>query len=112
MIDRGVVTEDQLKTIYTSQTFPTTGFGVAHNLTPELQDKIKEAFFTFDRAEQHGQVAVVAQAHRAEVDDVSGGEQHRLEVALAVPVAAASVWYMHERLPNLVRHLWSHRVTR
>ena len=48
MIDRGVVTEDQLKTIYTSQTFPTTGFGVAHNLTPELQDKIKEAFFSFD----------------------------------------------------------------
>jgi len=48
MIDRGVVKEDQLKTIYTSQTFPTTGFGVAHNLTPELQDKIKQAFFTFD----------------------------------------------------------------
>ena len=48
MIDRGVVTEDQLKTIYTSQTFPTTGFGVAHNLTPELQEKIREAFFTFD----------------------------------------------------------------
>ena len=48
MIDRGVVQEDRLKTIYTSQTFPTTSFGVAHNLTPELQDKIKEAFFTFD----------------------------------------------------------------
>ena len=48
MIDRGVVTEDQLKVVYTSQTFPTTGFGVAHNLKPELQEKIKEAFFTFD----------------------------------------------------------------
>ncbi len=48
MIDRGLVTEDQLKTIYTSQTFPTTGFGVAYDLTPELQDKIKEAFFSFD----------------------------------------------------------------
>lgn len=48
MIDRGLVTEDQLKTIYTSQTFPTTGFGVAYNLTPELQEKIKEAFFSFD----------------------------------------------------------------
>ena len=48
MIDRGVVKADQLKTIYTSQTFPTTGFGLVYNLKPELQDKIKEAFFTFD----------------------------------------------------------------
>ncbi|ODR98878.1 phosphonate ABC transporter substrate-binding protein [Methyloceanibacter methanicus] len=48
MIDRGLVTEDQLKTIYTSQTFPTTGFGMAYNLKPELQDKIREAFFSFD----------------------------------------------------------------
>jgi len=48
MIDRGVVKKDQLKTIYTSQTFPTTGFGVANTLTPELQKKIKQAFFTFD----------------------------------------------------------------
>jgi phosphonate transport system substrate-binding protein len=48
MIERGLVKEDQLKTIYTSQSFPTTGFGVAHNLTPELQEKIKQAFFTFD----------------------------------------------------------------
>jgi phosphonate transport system substrate-binding protein len=48
MIDRGLVEKDQLKTIYTSQTFPTTGFGVAHNLTPELQAKIKVAFFSFD----------------------------------------------------------------
>lgn len=48
MIDRSVVDADQLKVIYTSQTFPTTGFGVAHNLTPELQEKIKDAFFSFD----------------------------------------------------------------
>ncbi|MGH6734693.1 MAG: phosphate/phosphite/phosphonate ABC transporter substrate-binding protein [Methyloceanibacter sp.] len=48
MIDRGVVKADQFKTLYTSQTFPTTGFGVAHNLTPELQDKIKDVFFSFD----------------------------------------------------------------
>ena len=50
MIEREVVTEDQLKIIYTSQTFPTTGYGLAHNLTPELQDKIKEAFFSFEWA--------------------------------------------------------------
>ena len=50
MIERGVVQADQLKVIYTSQTFPTTGYGVAHNLTPELQEKIKEAFRTFQWA--------------------------------------------------------------
>ena len=50
MIEREVVTEDQFVTIYTSQTFPTTGYGVAHNLTPELQDKIKEGFATFEWA--------------------------------------------------------------
>ncbi len=47
MIDRGVVKADQLVTIYTSQTFPTTGYGVVYNLKPELQEKIKEAFFSF-----------------------------------------------------------------
>lgn len=48
MIQREVVAEDQFEVLYTSQTFPTTGYGVAHNLTPELQDKVKEAFFSFE----------------------------------------------------------------
>ncbi len=48
MIDREVVKADQFKVLYTSQTFPTTGFGTAHNLTPELQEKIMNAFYNFD----------------------------------------------------------------
>ncbi|TJZ91233.1 phosphate/phosphite/phosphonate ABC transporter substrate-binding protein [Paracoccus gahaiensis] len=48
MIEREVVTEDQFRTLYTSETFPTTGYGVAHNLTPELQENIRRAFFDFD----------------------------------------------------------------
>jgi len=48
MISRGVITPDQVVSIYKSQTFPTTGFGVAHNLDPELAAKIREAFFTFN----------------------------------------------------------------
>ena len=48
MLSRDVVTEDQIKSIYESQTFPTTSYGTAHNLTPELQDSIKEAFDTFE----------------------------------------------------------------
>lgn len=48
MIERDVVKPDQLKTVYTSQTFPTTGYGVVYNLSPELQQKIQDAFFNFD----------------------------------------------------------------
>ena len=47
MFERGVVKPEQIKTIYKSQTFPTTGYGVVYNLKPELQEKIKEAFFSF-----------------------------------------------------------------
>ena len=48
MVQREVVTEDQMVTIYKSQTFPTTGYGIAHNLNPELAEKIKAAFFSFN----------------------------------------------------------------
>src|SRR5215831_8261443 len=47
MIARGVIKADQIKSIYKSQTFPTTGYGVVYNLKPELQEKIKQAFFSF-----------------------------------------------------------------
>ncbi len=48
MIARDVVKPEQINIIYTSQTFPTTGYGIAHNLHPALQVKIRDAFFTFD----------------------------------------------------------------
>jgi phosphonate transport system substrate-binding protein len=48
MIDREVVSEDQIVSIYQSQTFPTTGYGVVYNLTPELQEAIQDAFFSYD----------------------------------------------------------------
>jgi len=47
MIERNVVKREQIKTVYKSQTFPTTSYGVVNNLKPELQEKIKEAFFSF-----------------------------------------------------------------
>jgi phosphonate transport system substrate-binding protein len=50
MISRDVIKEDQVITIYKSETFPTTGFGVAYNLKPELQAQIKDAFFSFEWA--------------------------------------------------------------
>ncbi|MCB8888345.1 phosphate/phosphite/phosphonate ABC transporter substrate-binding protein [Vreelandella malpeensis] len=48
MLARGVIDEGDYEVIYTSDTFPTTGYGLAHNLDPELADKIQEAFFSYD----------------------------------------------------------------
>ena len=48
MLQRDVVSDEQIVSVYKSQTFPTTGYGIAHNLKPELQEQIQEAFFTFD----------------------------------------------------------------
>jgi phosphonate transport system substrate-binding protein len=47
MVERKVVDPAKIRTIYKSETFPTTGYGYAHNLDPKLVEKIKEAFFTF-----------------------------------------------------------------
>ncbi len=48
MIEREVVSADDIVSIYKSDTFPTTGYGVVYNLRPDLQEKIQEAFFSFD----------------------------------------------------------------
>jgi phosphonate transport system substrate-binding protein len=47
MLDREVVKPEQIVSLYKSETFPTTGYGLAYNLKPELQEKIQEAFFSF-----------------------------------------------------------------
>jgi phosphonate transport system substrate-binding protein len=47
MFAREVVKPEQIVTLYKSQTFPTTGYGYVYNLKPELQEKIKEAFFSY-----------------------------------------------------------------
>ncbi|MHA6326797.1 phosphate/phosphite/phosphonate ABC transporter substrate-binding protein [Roseivivax sp. CAU 1753] len=48
MIERDVVSEDQIVSLYKSQTFPTTGYGVVYNLKPELQQAIQDAFMSFE----------------------------------------------------------------
>ncbi|PDV99295.1 phosphate/phosphite/phosphonate ABC transporter substrate-binding protein [Candidatus Chloroploca asiatica] len=50
MIERGALTADQIRTIYTSDTFPTTGYGHVYNLDPALAEKVREAFFSFEWA--------------------------------------------------------------
>lgn len=48
MEGRGAVKPDATRVIYKSQTFPTTGYGYVYNLKPELAEKVKQAFFTFN----------------------------------------------------------------
>ncbi|MEO0619785.1 MAG: phosphate/phosphite/phosphonate ABC transporter substrate-binding protein [Pseudomonadota bacterium] len=48
MIARNAVDPTKIRSIYKSQTFPTTGYGHAHNLHPAVAAKVKQAFFTFD----------------------------------------------------------------
>ncbi|TEW53261.1 phosphate/phosphite/phosphonate ABC transporter substrate-binding protein [Psychromonas sp. RZ22] len=50
MLSREVVSKDQIVSIYKSQTFPTTAYGTAYNLAPELREKIEKAFYSFDWA--------------------------------------------------------------
>lgn len=48
MHESGVIDKSEVRSIYTSQTFPTTGYGHVHNLHPALVQRIKKAFFTFN----------------------------------------------------------------
>lgn len=45
---RGVIAPESVRTVYRSATFPTTSYGHAHNLDPELARQIRAAFFSFD----------------------------------------------------------------
>jgi len=48
MHDKGVVNKNDLRIIWQSGLFPTTSYGYVHNLHPDLQKKVSEAFLTFD----------------------------------------------------------------
>lgn len=48
MFARNAVDPSKIRSIYRSQTFPTTGYGHVYNLHPELAKKVREAFFTFN----------------------------------------------------------------
>jgi phosphonate transport system substrate-binding protein len=47
MVARKVVDGSRIRTLYKSQTFPTTAYGHVYNLHPELAKKVREAFLTF-----------------------------------------------------------------
>jgi phosphonate transport system substrate-binding protein len=47
MLARSVVNAEGFRTIYKSETFPTTAYGHVFNLHPDLAAKVREAFFSF-----------------------------------------------------------------
>lgn len=48
MVARGDVSEDDFRILYTSETFPTSSFAYAHDLTPELVEKLKNCFYDYE----------------------------------------------------------------
>ena len=48
MIARNAVDPARIRTIYRSEPFPTTAYGHAHNLAPELAANVRRAFETFN----------------------------------------------------------------
>ena len=47
MIARGTVKREDFRIIYRSATFPSSGFAYAHDLKPELAEKLKTCFYDF-----------------------------------------------------------------
>ena len=52
MVARGQVKGENFRVIWESDPFPTSSFAFAHDLKPELQEKIKECFFSYRFPEQ------------------------------------------------------------
>jgi len=70
MFERKVVDPSKIRSIYKSQTFPTTGYGHIYNPHPVLAAKIRQAFFTFKwegsalKKEFTGQDRFIAISHK------------------------------------------------
>ncbi len=48
MAERGLYDPEEVRIVWESDPFPTTSYTYAHDLTPELKEKIEEAFFSYD----------------------------------------------------------------
>lgn len=47
MVARGTIKGDDYRVIFTSEKFPSSGFAYAHDLKPELAEKLKACFYDF-----------------------------------------------------------------
>jgi phosphonate transport system substrate-binding protein len=61
----GEIQTGSVKVIYTSKSFPGTGFGYPYNLKPELAKKIEDAFLTFAWKDKSGKNLDINKYHDA-----------------------------------------------
>lgn len=64
MVNLGAVNETDIKIIYTSQTFPTTAYGMKSNLNTILQEQIKSAFLELDNFQNSSMHPVFSDADK------------------------------------------------
>jgi phosphonate transport system substrate-binding protein len=50
MAERGLYDPQDVRIVWESEPFPTTSYAYAHDLAPDLKERIEEAFFSFDFA--------------------------------------------------------------
>lgn len=48
MMERGIVPQGSLRVIHESALFPTSSFVHAHNLAPDLAERLRSCFFSFE----------------------------------------------------------------
>jgi phosphonate transport system substrate-binding protein len=65
MIDAGTIKKEDIFILYTSQSFPGTGYGYPYNLKPALAKKIEATFFGFRLQDANGTLRDVNQYHDA-----------------------------------------------
>lgn len=87
VLARGVGSRDDLRVLYRSESFPTTGYGVSNRLDPALAERVRQAFTTFDWA---------GSALEAEFQEEDGfiqiTYQEHWEVIRTIDVAAGTSW--------------------
>ncbi len=87
VLARGVGSRDDLRILYRSESFPTTGYGVSNRLDPDLAELIRSAFTTFEWA---------GSALEAEFQEEDGfieiTYQQHWEVIRTIDVASGTSW--------------------
>jgi phosphonate transport system substrate-binding protein len=87
VLERGVGSRDDLRVLYRSETFPTTAYGVSNRLEPELADRVRDAFRTFEWAG-----SALAEEFRDEDGFMTITYRDHWEVIRRIDVASGTDW--------------------
>jgi phosphonate transport system substrate-binding protein len=87
VLARGVGRAEDLRVLYRSQTFPTTAYGVSHRLEPEIAERVREAFATFE-----WEGSTLAAEFREEDGFIPISYQEHWEVIRRIDLASGTEW--------------------